>query len=222
MAQYLCDLMVWELVLNKNPQVTGIVELGTFQGGFSWFLDAQARARGIEFRTYDILIPEVEPPGFRQLDIYRYSDQVDLGGRYPIALFCDGGNKPRELALFPAALRPRLRVPRPRLGRRNAARARPRLYGGAVRRLLRFDRLGDAGVQDEAVSEHDCNPESVSMMGQREHDWRLWKREPRYEPDPESAAWPLKGHMEMWYCTRCRKIEERMAPHEASPGSVSA
>lgn len=106
LAQYLCDLMVWELVLNNNPEVTGIVELGTYQGGFSWFLDAQARARGIEFRTYDILLPEVEPPGFRQLDIYRYSDQVDLGGRYPVALFCDGGNKPRELKRFPPMCAP--------------------------------------------------------------------------------------------------------------------
>ena len=103
MAQYLCDLMVWELVLNNNPQIRGIVELGTYKGGFSWILDAQARARGIDFRTYDILVPEVEPPGFEQLDIYRYSERVWLGQPVndPIALFCDGGNKPRELKRFP-------------------------------------------------------------------------------------------------------------------------
>jgi len=100
MAQYLCDLMVWELVLNNNPQVTGIVELGTYQGGFSWFLDAQARARGISFDTYDIIEPDVEPPGFTKLDFYRFPDRVELRDA-PIALFCDGGNKPRELKTFP-------------------------------------------------------------------------------------------------------------------------
>ena len=49
------------------------------------------------------------------------------------------------------------------------------------------------------------------------HDWRLWKRTPRYVPvnstrDYESRGWetwPLVGHDEQWYCTRCRKIEER-------------
>lgn len=95
--------MVWELVLNNNPQIKGIVELGTYQGGFSWVLDAQARARGIEFRTYDIIQPDVEPPGFTKLDFYRYPERVWWGGKAddPIALFCDGGNKPRELRAFP-------------------------------------------------------------------------------------------------------------------------
>jgi hypothetical protein len=97
--------MVWELVLNNNPQVSGIVELGTYAGGFSWFLDAQARARGISFRTYDIIEPDVEPPGFERLDFYRYPEKVWLGQphvpRDPVALLCDGGNKPRELKMFP-------------------------------------------------------------------------------------------------------------------------
>jgi hypothetical protein len=49
------------------------------------------------------------------------------------------------------------------------------------------------------------------------HDWRLWKRTQRYVPvnstrEYESRGWetwPLVGHDEQWYCTRCRKIEER-------------
>jgi hypothetical protein len=105
MAQYLCDLMVWELVLNNNPQVRGIVELGTYAGGFSWFLDAQARARGISFDTYDIIVPDVEPPGFTQLDFYRFPDRVELGDA-PVILLCDGGNKPRELRTFPPMCAP--------------------------------------------------------------------------------------------------------------------
>ena len=104
-AQYLVDLMVWELVLNNNPQATGIVELGTYQGGFSWFLDAQARARGIRFVTYDIVVPDVQPPGFTQLDFYRHPDGVVLGDS-PVVLLCDGGNKPRELRTFPPLCAP--------------------------------------------------------------------------------------------------------------------
>lgn len=105
MSQYLCDLMLWELVLNNNPQVTGIVELGTYQGGFSWVLDAQARARNISFDTYDIIEPAVKPPGFTKLDFYRYPELVQLGDR-PVALLCDGGNKPRELKTFPPMCAP--------------------------------------------------------------------------------------------------------------------
>lgn len=107
MAQYLCDLMVWELALNNHP-VTGIWELGTWKGGFSWFLDAQARARGIEFHTFDVQAPDVVPPGFEKSDIFR--DAPLIGGRLhgagPVALFCDGGNKPRELATFPLFCHP--------------------------------------------------------------------------------------------------------------------
>ena len=104
-AQYWVDLATWEGVLNANPQVTRIVELGTFKGGFSWYLDMQARARGIRFHTYDITAPDREVPHFEKLDIYRYSEDLArwLAGIGPVALFCDGGNKPRELQTFPRA-----------------------------------------------------------------------------------------------------------------------
>lgn len=107
MAQYWVELIAWEGVLNSSPQLRGIVELGTFEGGFSFYLDMQARARGWQvFRTFDIKPPERQVPGFIKLDIYRY--QSDLGRTLaafgPIALFCDGGNKPRELRTFPPYL----------------------------------------------------------------------------------------------------------------------
>ncbi len=106
MAQFHCDLILWEMTLNSNPQLKGIVELGTWQGGFSWFLWAQAQARGLEFHTFDVIAPDKEPPGFEQIDIYLNAHE--LGTRFaamgPIALFCDGGNKPRELKTFPPYL----------------------------------------------------------------------------------------------------------------------
>lgn len=105
-AQHLCDTVLWEALLNTYDYVTAIVELGTWQGGFSLYLDAQARWRGIEFHTFDITDPEREIPGFEKIDIYRHADE--LGKRFaemgPIVLFCDGGNKPRELKTFPPYL----------------------------------------------------------------------------------------------------------------------
>ena len=108
-AQYLCDVVLWEAVLNDNPQLVGIVELGTWQGGFSWFLHMQAQARGLSFTTYDVQKPDRDDiPGFVQTDIYRYANELGLefGQLGPIALFCDGGNKPRELNTFPPFLAP--------------------------------------------------------------------------------------------------------------------
>lgn len=98
--------MVWELVLNNNPQVEAVVEIGTYQGGFSWYLWAQTQARQMRgFTTVDVIVPDLEPPGFVHLDVWREPQAIgDIVNAYdgaPIALFCDGGNKPRELKTFP-------------------------------------------------------------------------------------------------------------------------
>jgi hypothetical protein len=105
-AQYWVDFMLWESILNTNPHLLGIIELGTWEGGFSRYLYAQAQARSIKFATYDVVVPQlsVAPPFFVQLDIYRYPERIEQVGKVmggPVALFCDGGNKPRELRTFP-------------------------------------------------------------------------------------------------------------------------
>lgn len=107
-AQYWCDFYLWEAVLNSNPHLFGIIELGSWEGGFSRYLYAQAQAREIEFRTYDVIEPQRFVPEYQRLDIYRYPSVVreeafEIG---PVALFCDGGNKPRELSLFPELMPP--------------------------------------------------------------------------------------------------------------------
>lgn len=106
MAQAWVDLIVWEGLLNDNPGATGIVEIGTFKGGFSLYLAAQAEARGIFFRTYDVFPPEVRVPGFVQLDVFAHADEVKrhLERHDPLILFCDGGNKGRELRTFSQSL----------------------------------------------------------------------------------------------------------------------
>lgn len=109
MAQQWVDLIVWEGVLNDNPGVAGIVEIGTFKGGFSLYLAAQAQARGLFFRTYDVFPPEVKVPGFVKLDVFAYSDDVGshLRQHDPLILFCDGGNKGREIKTFSKYLSPK-------------------------------------------------------------------------------------------------------------------
>ena len=106
MAQYWVELIAWEAILNDHPDLTGIVELGTWHGALSLYFDMQARARGWHFSTYDIIVPEREIPNFIRCDIYREADTLGelFGGYGPIALFCDGGNKPRELRTFPPFL----------------------------------------------------------------------------------------------------------------------
>lgn len=102
-AQYFCDFMLWEAVLNTNPHLKGIVELGTWQGGFSRYLYAQAMARGMGFITFDSVPPDNPPPHFSRADVFRDPQFIqNHAERFgPTILFCDGGNKPRELKTFP-------------------------------------------------------------------------------------------------------------------------
>ena len=108
MAQIRADLVLWESVLNSNPQLKAIFEIGTWQGGFSWWLWGQANPRDMWFNTFDSIEPDKEePPGFMRIDVF--ADAEYLGKRFrafePCLVFCDGGNKPRELRTFAAELR---------------------------------------------------------------------------------------------------------------------
>lgn len=101
MAQTWTDFLLWEGVLNDNPQLTTICELGTWMGGFSLYLAAQARVRGQRFRTYDSVEPERSIPSFVRHDVLTDPQPViDYLGEGPWILFCDNGNKPRELQTF--------------------------------------------------------------------------------------------------------------------------
>lgn len=105
-AQFWIDFILWENLLNDRAGHVGIMEIGTWQGGFSLFLEAQARARSMGFVTYDAVEPDRPIPGFVRRDVFAEVDAVvedafALGEGMPIVLFCDGGNKPRELATFP-------------------------------------------------------------------------------------------------------------------------
>lgn len=107
MAQQWADLWLWEAVLNGNQQLRAIFEIGTWQGGLSWWLWAQTQVRRMHFRTYDAIKPEKHPPNFMRGDVF--ANVTDLGQKFrthePCVVFCDGGNKPRELKTFASELR---------------------------------------------------------------------------------------------------------------------
>jgi hypothetical protein len=103
-SQVWADYFLWELVLNEYPELTTIVEIGTWQGGFSRYLWAQAQLRGLYFRTVDAVIPDDPPLGFERLDVFAEPDRLfpyyGVESYEPLILLCDGGNKPRELRTF--------------------------------------------------------------------------------------------------------------------------
>jgi cephalosporin hydroxylase len=104
MAQYWCDLYLWELVLNENPQVRRIVELGTWMGGFSLWLHMQAKVRNMDFVTYDSIdfntVATKIVPFYRKDIFAEYRAIGETISSCPTILFCDNGNKPRELKTF--------------------------------------------------------------------------------------------------------------------------
>ena len=122
MTQSWADMYFWELLLNET-KVDAIIELGTAWGGFSLFLSTQAKMRGCKFHTFDCVdhrtAKEDECFGQRKLKSY------DLGNEFmcldvfankdvvektimlynKIVLFCDDGNKPKEIQLYGPCLK---------------------------------------------------------------------------------------------------------------------
>jgi hypothetical protein len=65
-------------------------------------------------------------------------------------------------------------------------------------------------AERERVKAAHCDGDGVHTNDMRFwHDWRLWKRDARYTSVGNALSWPQSGWHEVWYCTRCRKTEER-------------
>jgi cephalosporin hydroxylase len=105
-AQTWTDLAIWEEFLNRH-EIAGLIELGTWKGGMAAFLAFQGLARGFKLTTVD------SNPGWLEnravleelgVDIHCH-DVFDLefmrdlinSMPKPTLLFCDNGNKAREL-----------------------------------------------------------------------------------------------------------------------------
>ena len=102
-GQYWEDLELWESFLNEFPEdhFKWIIELGTYQGGMSFFLYAQAWARKMKFFTVDKKDPDAFVPCFTRADLRdglpkHWTFHLDQPG----IMFCDNGNKPSEVYHF--------------------------------------------------------------------------------------------------------------------------
>ena len=105
-AQIWADFFLWEGLLN-DQRFHAIIELGTWQAGFSWWLWAQTQARKQSFWTFDAIVPDNPPPGFTKLDVFAEVASITTIFRQvePLVLFCDNGNKPREIQTFAPLLK---------------------------------------------------------------------------------------------------------------------
>lgn len=107
-AQAWTELILWESLLNDR-RFEAVFELGTWQGGFSWWMWAQCKAREMVFHTFDSISPQREMPDycFTRKDVF--AEVEALGALFrehePCIVFCDNGNKPRELQTFSKELR---------------------------------------------------------------------------------------------------------------------
>lgn len=105
--QVWADFILWEQLLNSH-KFKAIIELGTCQGGFAWWLWAQTKARGgMNFYTFDAVPPPGRVPEFERVDVFAQADYLGKLMRHnePCVVLCDNGNKPRELKTFAQELR---------------------------------------------------------------------------------------------------------------------
>lgn len=112
MYQYWAELAVWEAFLNEHTDITAIMELGTGDGAFSTFLLLQALNRDMEFHTMDREHPSMlDTPVGQRLRLDEYFTRCDylretrtviafMERFHPMLLYCDGGNKSRDMNHF--------------------------------------------------------------------------------------------------------------------------
>ena len=120
------DFWLWEHLLNRHSGLRRIVELGTAYGGFSLYLATQARYRNLTFHTFDSIDhatapldqlfgrpderPRAAPLGdsFKRVELVRDGPATEVTTLLgvPVALFCDNGDKVREVALYAPLLTP--------------------------------------------------------------------------------------------------------------------
>ncbi|MFI5421729.1 MAG: hypothetical protein ACHQ1H_12240 [Nitrososphaerales archaeon] len=106
-AQYWEDLELWERVLNDYPDMKWIVELGTWEGGMSFYLYGQAYARKMFFSTIDIKDPEKLVPLFVNYNVHDgFPKHITYPIKYPGILFCDNGDKPEEVKMYSQIVNP--------------------------------------------------------------------------------------------------------------------
>lgn len=109
--QYHVDYFVWEKVFHRySSRVKQVIELGTGFSGFSLFLLLHCIQRNIEFETFDhktshVLNRRVADAvnladHFHEVNILDNPEEIYSFFKHPMLLYCDNGNKPKEVKLF--------------------------------------------------------------------------------------------------------------------------
>lgn len=113
--QYWADIALWELFLTEHPHIHTIVEIGTHRCGMSIFFLAHAIQRDMRFCTFDkTRFPEMDSPIAKRLgleehfvlgNVFQQSQETLirlLTDQFlkPVLLYCDGGNKSKEMKTF--------------------------------------------------------------------------------------------------------------------------
>jgi hypothetical protein len=97
------DIQAWEDFLSRvRPRA--LLELGSASGVFSRWLNKRVKW----FKTIDIQRPEGRTPGFLLLNVWERPEEVRAliaKAPRPFVLYCDDGDKPREVATFGKDLR---------------------------------------------------------------------------------------------------------------------
>jgi hypothetical protein len=109
------DLPLWEQFFNRHL-FQGLIELGTWRGGMAAFLAMQCKARNIRFATIDskahILenreIIEFLDGSCLTMDVFNLEliSGVIQAMPKPLLLFCDNGDKRREVRDIAPLLKP--------------------------------------------------------------------------------------------------------------------
>jgi len=115
-TQYWVDVVLWEHFFTHN-EVKCVIELGTGTGGMSLVFALQAQQRGMQFYTFDtkrwakyldmpLMRTLVGAEHFRVLDVFSELGRKFILGLlsepslHPLLLYCDNGDKRREMAEY--------------------------------------------------------------------------------------------------------------------------
>jgi cephalosporin hydroxylase len=117
-TQYWVDVVLWEHFFWEH-KINGLVELGTGAAGMSLAFALHGIQRGFEFYTFDIKkwdkysTPLTDMVGlsnhFQAVDVFGDGQQIILrlierAELHPLMLYCDNGDKRREVHTFAPAL----------------------------------------------------------------------------------------------------------------------
>ena len=100
-AQYWVEFILWEVLLNERPY-NSIIELGTWEGGFSCTsTPRQRRGTWPSAPMTSTSLLATSPVSSRSTSLRRPRRSVSTCSKAePVIVLCDGGNKPRELKTF--------------------------------------------------------------------------------------------------------------------------